>query len=122
MSPVLDFATPAKDPSEWEGAVHFLTVTAAEPPDGPFDNWHLEYEIAHPWSCKQASHYLGFEEYTCDVAYHESESGLAFCLHYSGTPVTKPGFYLIQGWGRKYVHWELGPEYDASIGVISSSV
>jgi len=122
MSPVLDFTQPSKnDPSEWEGLVHALTVTRAEPPDGKFDDWHLEYEIAHPWCCKEGEpHYTGVTEYTCELAYLEYEAGLACCLQYSGTPVTAPGFYLIRSWGRKITHWELSPEYDNGIGLVSA--
>jgi hypothetical protein len=102
------------------GEIHTLIVTEAEPPAGDFDDWHLEYEIEHPPSCRQeASHMHGqpmVVDYTCDVAHHEHDSGLAFCLKYSGTPVTKPGTYKIQAWSRKHVHLE-GTEYDGGIGL-----
>ena len=104
--------------SEWFGEPHTLTVHSVQLPDGPFDDGSLEYDLEHPTSCKQEERcYLGVLEYTCDIAMNESDCGLAFSLRYSGTPITKPGTYRIQGWGRK--SWtELGYEYDGGVGVM----
>ena len=56
--------------------------------------------------------------WTCDVAHIEGD-GLAFSLRYSGTPITEPGTYQIQGWGTKSYHHEMGYEYDGGVAVMS---
>jgi hypothetical protein len=105
---------------EWTGRTHILTVRSVRLPDGPLDDGALEdYDIRHPRACKQEKHHLGYWHHTCDVAHDEEESGLSFSLRYSGTPITEPGVYRIQGWGAKYYSWECGAyEYDAGVGVI----
>ena len=108
--------------SEWYGEPHTLIVHEVIPPSGPFDDGELEYDLEHPPSCKQETDGEGEHSYTywtCDVARDEEACGLAFSLRYSGTPVTEPGTYRIQGWGRKTHHWDLGDEYDGGVGVIS---
>jgi hypothetical protein len=104
----------------WTGQPHILTVRSVRLPDGPLDDGALEdYDIRHPRSCKQEKHYLGYWHYTCDIAHDEEECGLSFSLRYSGTPVTEPGVYRIQGWGNKHYSWEYGAwEYDAGTAVI----
>lgn len=108
--------------SEWVGDVHTLVVTSVRPPDGPLDSGDLEYEIQHPPTCKQERHGEGDHSYldwACDVGWYEREGDLAFQLRYSGTPVTEPGTYQIQGWGRKSYYHEYGAyEYDGSIGLV----
>jgi hypothetical protein len=108
--------------SEWHGEPHALIVHAATPPDGPFDDGELEYDLEHPPSCEQEERDGGhYTEYTCDVAHEEGECGLAYSLRYSGTPVTEPGTYRIQGWGRKtYDHYNGAYEYDGAVGVMDS--
>lgn len=108
--------------NEWYGEPHTLTVHSVTPPDGPLDDGYLEYDLEHPPSCKQAEQYGGHVlEYTCDVAHHETQSGLTYTLRYSGTPVTEPGTYRIQGWGNK--GWtESGYEYDGGVGLMDVEV
>jgi hypothetical protein len=106
--------------SEWHGEPHTLIVRAVHLPHGPLDDGCLDYELEHPASCEQVEREYGGGvtgvEYTCDVDHFE-DSGLPFSLRYSGTPVTEPGTYRIQGWGRK--HWtELGYEYDSGVAVM----
>jgi len=107
--------------TEWHGETHTLTVTLDE--DG------LSYDLEHPASCTKKVYRYEFatldgsepvvEEWDCDVAYHEAESGLFESLSYSGTPVTEPGTYRIQGWGRKIYAPAYGAyEHDAGVGVI----
>jgi hypothetical protein len=107
--------------SEWYGEPHTLTVSSVRLPAGDLDDGELEYEITHPPSCKQEERrYPGVLEYTCDVAHSESECGLAFTLRYSGTPVTQPGTYRIQGWGSKTWYHEHGAhEYDGGVAVMT---
>lgn len=110
--------------SEWFGDPHTLIVHSVTPPDGPLDDGELDYDLEHPPSCKQATDGEGENSYTywtCDVAQDESNCGLASSLRYSGTPVTEPGTYRIQAWGRKIPVWDAigGCEYDGGVGVIS---
>jgi hypothetical protein len=108
--------------SEWYGEPHTLIVRSVTPPEGQFDDGELDYDIEHPASCKQELCGEGDHAYmiwTCDLAQNEAESGLPFCLRYSGTPVTEPGTYRIQAWGRKDYFWESGWEYDGGIGVMA---
>ena len=108
--------------SEWAGEPHVLIVHSVTPPDGQFDAGELDYDIEHPPSCKQERHGGGdvtWMEWACELGWHEREGGLAFCLKYSGTPVTEPGTYRIQSWGRKYYVFDAATyEHDGSIAVI----
>lgn len=107
---------------EWFGEPHTLIVHKVTPPAGPLDDGELEYDLEHPPTCKQEEVDYGgnvprFFVYTCDVAGNEGDCGLAFSLRYSGTPITEPGTYRIQGWGRK-IWTECGDEYDGGVGVM----
>ena len=108
--------------SEWRGEPHTLIVRSATPPAGQFDDGELECDIEHPPSCEQEARGNGehsYTTYTCDVAQTAGDVGLPFSLRYSGTPVTEPGTYRIQGWGRKTYYHEYGAyEYDGGIGVM----
>ena len=111
--------------SEWYGEPHVLTVHSVIPPDGPLDDGSLEYDLEHPASCKEEEREsfgtggVKVLEHTCALAEMERESGLPFCLNYSGTPITEPGTYRIQSWGRKYYVWDAWAyEYDAGIAVM----
>ncbi len=106
---------------EWHGEPHTLVVHATHAPHGPLDEGCLNYDLEHPPSCKQEERDYGYGttalEWICDVAYCERESGLPFTLRYSGTPITEPGTYQIEGWG--YKSWtELGYEYDGGVAVM----
>ena len=105
--------------SEWFGAPHILTVRAVHLPHGPLDDGCLDYDLEHAPSCRQepsaGGHYL---YWTCDVAFHEVSSGLASSLRYSGTPITEPGTYRIQVWGRRACYYGAGYEYDGGVGVM----
>jgi hypothetical protein len=115
---------------EWFGEPHTLIVHEVTPPDGPFDDGDLDYEIEHPPSCTKTVHTYEFacadgesptvEEWDCDVFTHETEAGLAGTLRCSGTPVTEPGTYQIQSWGRKISVWDAigGYEYDGGVGLM----
>lgn len=113
--------------SEWFGEPHTLTVHAVDVPESHFDNGDLHYDLEHPPSCRQeerrcwdlASGGALLLEWTCDVAEHERESGLSYSLRYSGTPITEPGTYRVQSWGRKTYYHEYGAyEYDGGVGVM----
>ena len=107
--------------SEWYGEPHTLTVHEVRPPIGEFDDGEMDYDLEHPPSCKQEERYDGhLLVYACDVAHNETECGLAASLRYSGTPITEPGTYRIQGWGRKITVWDSisGYEYDGGVGVM----
>ena len=104
---------------EWSGEPHTLIVSSVRLPDGPLDDGELEYDIEHPQACKQAEYGNGCTGWTCDVAQLEGDTGLPFTLRYSGTPITEPGTYRIQGWGRKTWYHDYGAyEYDGGVGVI----
>lgn len=106
---------------EWYGEPHTLIVRAVHLPHGPLDDGCLDYDLEHPPSCKQERSGDGGNSYlywTCDVAFHEVSSGLASSLRYSGTPVTEPGTYRIQVWGRKTYYHGSGYEYDGGVGVM----
>lgn len=108
--------------SEWYGEPHTLIVHSVTPPSGQFDDGEMDYEIQHPPSCKEKERGEGehsYTEFTCDVAHMEREIGLPSCLRYSGTPITKPGTYRIQGWGTKSYNHEYGYEYDAGVIVVA---
>jgi len=108
---------------EWTGEPHTLIVHSVEPPESKWDEWHLDYDLEHPPSCKEEERDYGdgvtCQEWNCSLAYEEEYAGLAFALRYSGTPVTEPGTYRIQAWGRKTYHYWAGYEYDSSVGVMS---
>lgn len=114
-------------PDEWHGEPHTLVVRSVRPPDGPFDDGELDYDIEHPPSCKRED--CGqpgrFEDmvWTCDVASTAGDVGLEFSLRYSGTPITEPGTYQVQGWGRKIYVPDYGAyEYDGGVGVVDPAV
>ena len=50
------------------------------------------------------------------------ESGIEGALRSSGTPVTEPGTYQIQSWGRKIPVWDAidGYEYDGGVGLMDT--
>ena len=108
--------------SEWYGEPHTLIVHEGRPPDGPLDDGDLgDYDLEHAPSCKEETVGEGGHSYTqwvCDVAHQEEQCGLAFALRYSGTPITEPGTYRIQAWGRKTYYYWCGYEYDAGVGVM----
>lgn len=107
--------------NEWHGEPHTLVVRSVTLPDGPFDDGQLEYDLEHPPSCKEEArdcHGMSVLMWTCDVAHMEDEAGLASSLRYSGTPITEPGTYRIQGWGTKTYYWGSGYEYDAGVAVM----
>lgn len=106
---------------EWYGEPHTLIVREVTPPSGEFDDGEMDYDLEHPPSCQQEERYDGhLLVYACDVARNETECGLAASLRYSGTPITEPGTYRIQGWGRKITVWDSisGYEYDGGVGVM----
>ena len=108
--------------TEWHGEPHTLIVHSVRLPDGPFDDGGLEYDLEHSASCGQEERqYLGVLEYNCDVAANESDIGLASSLRYSGTPITAPGTYRIQGWGTKKYYWDSGYEYDGGVAVMDAT-
>ena len=104
---------------EWYGEPHTLIVHEVTLPDGPLDDGDLgDYDLKHPPTCKQEAKFDGrVMEEVCDVAHYEENAGLAWTLRYSGTPITEPGTYRIQGWGRK-IWTECGDEYDGGVGVM----
>ena len=107
--------------SEWYGEPHTLIVHAVHAPHGPLDDGCLDYDLEHPPSCREETIGEGehsYTQYTCDVAHDEDACGLPFSLRYSGTPITEPGTYRIQAWGRKCHYWDLGDEYDGGVGVM----
>jgi hypothetical protein len=107
--------------SESFGEPHTLTVHVDD--DG------LYYDLEHPPTCTKTVYkyeYAAYdgsdptvEEWDCDVAWHEGETGLFESLDSSGTPVTEPGTYRIQGWSRKTYYHGRGYEHDAGVGVMS---
>ena len=113
--------------SEWYGEPHTLIVHSVTLPEGPFDDGELEYEIEHPPSCTESVHTYEFAsgdgesptvtEWDCDLFTHVLESGIEGALRSSGTPVTEPGTYQIQSWGRKIPVWDAidGYEYDGGV-------
>lgn len=110
------------DDSEWYGEPHTLTVHEVTPPAGPLDDGSLgDYDLEHPPSCKGEEHHHGYMRYTCAVSDQEEEFGLAWTLRYSGTPITRPGTYRIQSWGRKTYYHEAGYEYDGGVGVMDDA-
>lgn len=115
---------PHADATEWFGEPHTLTVLSVEPPSGPFDDGELEYEIEHPATCKVETRGAGehaYDEHVCDIAHNIDAVGLACSLRYSGTPITEPGTYRIQGWGTKTYFPQAGWEYDTGIGVMDNA-
>lgn len=105
----------------WFGEPHTLIVTEVTLPEGQFDDGTMEYEIEHPPTCKMEDR-CGYFAYTCDIAFNIDAVGLPFSLRYSGTPITEPGTYRIQGWGRKtYVREAWAYEYDGGIGVMDDA-
>ena len=107
---------------EWYGEPHTLIVRAVHLPHGPLDDGCLDYDLEHPPSCKKETIGEGehaYVQYACDVGWHERESDLPFSLRYSGTPITEPGTYQSQGWGRKTYYHESGAyEYDGGVGLM----
>lgn len=110
---------------EWYSEPHTLIVHSAQPPESKWDGWHLDYDIEHPASCKEEERDYGEGvtclEWNCALAHEEEYAGLTSALRYSGTPVTEPGTYRIQAWGRKTYYYWAGYEYDSGIGVMEGS-
>jgi hypothetical protein len=117
--------------NEWYGEPHTLIVHEVEPLSGDEDPGYreLDYDLEHPPSCTKRVYTYEFacfggesptvEEWDCDLAQHEAEAGLAGSLSYSGTPVTEPGTYRIQSWGRKTYYPSAGAyEYDGGVGLV----
>ena len=106
--------------SEWYGEPHTLIAY--------FDGEGLTYDLEHPPSCTKKVYTYEFacyggesptvEEWDCDIYWHETESGLFESLASSGTPVTEPGTYKIQGWSRKTYYYWAGYEHDAGVGLM----
>ena len=106
---------------EWYGEPHTLIVHSAHAPHGPLDDGCLDYDLEHPPACQEEQVGEGgnsYWEWTCDVAHYEADCGLASSLRYSGTPITEPGTYRIQAWGRKTYYHGAGYEYDGGVGVM----
>ncbi len=97
-----DAGTPTGEP-------HTLTVYR--------EDGELHYDLEHPQSCQQEDR-DGYAEYTCYIAWQEGNADLFETLDYSGTPVTEPGTYQIQGWTREITSYYGGREYDAGISLI----
>jgi hypothetical protein len=109
---------------EWAGEPHILIVhSVSSLPGRTFLSAELDYDLEHPQSCALGD--IGYGDYclgyTCAVAWNEQECGLAESLHYSGTPITEPGTYAIQAWGRKFYVFGAGYEYDSGVAVISTA-
>lgn len=110
--------------SEWFGEPHTLVAY--------FDDDGLTYDLEHPPTCTKKVYTYEFacvggespavEEWDCDVFHYATESGLFECLEYSGTPITEPGTYRIQGWGRKTYYHGAGYEVDTGVGVMEPEV
>jgi hypothetical protein len=106
--------------SESYGEPHTLTAY--------IEDGELTYDLEHPPACTRKVYTYEFacyggesptvEEWDCDVAQHEAEAGLFGALEYSGTPVTEPGTYRIQGWSRKTWYPSHGFEHEAGVGVM----
>ena len=104
--------------SEWYGEPHTLIAY--------FDGGELTYDLEHPPSCTKSVYTYEFAtggaesptvvEWDCDIAWHQAESGLFESLSHSGTPVTEPGTYRIQGWGRK-TYYPVAGTYEVDNGV-----
>ena len=106
---------------EWYGEPHTITVHEVHLPHGPGDDGCLDYDLEHPPSCQQETHGEGensYLEWTCDVAHDEGDCGLASSLRYSGTPITEPGTYRIQAWGRMTYYPGAGCEVACGVGVM----
>jgi hypothetical protein len=110
------------------GPVHKLIVREVGEPYGPLDTGEFkDYEVEHPAECKQVHHTIGvcdesgvvveYDTYDCGVEWSRESIGLRWSLHYTGTPVTEPGEYLIQAWSEKYVGFEY-TEYDSGIALV----
>ena len=116
--------------SEWYGEPHTLIVHEVNLSDPLLDDENLgDYDLEHPPSCTKTVHTYEFAayggesptvvEWDCDIARHEAESGLASSLRYSGTPITGPGTYRIQSWGRKTWYPSAGAyEHDNGVGLM----
>lgn len=101
--------------SESFGEPH--TLIAYFDDDGSGD---LTYDVEHAPTCQQEEQYDGHVlAYTCDIAWHEDQAGLFESLEYSGTPVTEPGTYRIQGWSSKTYYHGHGYEHDTGVVLIS---
>lgn len=84
------------------GPAHLLIVRSVGEPYGPLSTDEFEdWEIVHPPECptrQQWMHDIQWTAYECGVGYQVESIGIRWSLHYSGTPVTKPGRYLIEAW------------------------
>lgn len=87
---------------EGTGHPHTLIVHAIHPSWMYPGDATWDYDLQHPPACKQEMHHHGYMHYTCDVAHWEEECGLEYAMKESGTPITEPGTYRIQGWWHRY--------------------
>jgi len=91
-------------------SVHTLVVMRVTPPRGRFDDGSLGYRLLHPSGCNRAQ---------CIISDCIASTTLAFALSYSGTPITVPGSYRIEGWWiRSWDDWYGGWEYDSGVRVV----
>lgn len=99
-------------------AAHFLTVYREYP-----EAEELIYDLDHP-GCPHSEDWPDdVSHYDCGVQFEEDNIGLFESLAYSGTPVTEPGFYLIEFWHEQTTSGPWGPaEHTTGVGVLNGCV
>jgi hypothetical protein len=73
-----------------------------------------DWEIIHNEECPRENNPPFGLSYTCMVGYEAEHVEPRWSLHYSGTPVEEPGYYLITTWHETYHGFDY-TEYDGGI-------
>jgi hypothetical protein len=105
---------------------HVLIVRDVGEPYTAFSchEWE-DWEIIHHDNCLTRTHDVEWNEpfvdYTCAVGYESFMTGVRWSLKYSGTPIEKPGRYLIDTWHDtiKGYGWT---EYDGGLYIVEGPV
>jgi hypothetical protein len=97
-------------------APHVLIVRDVGEPYGPLSTDEFaDFEVEHP-GCPTFERWDGGTGYDCAVGQQDS---IRWSMHYSGTPVTEPGRYLIESWCDSYYVWDYGcTEYDGGVVLV----
>lgn len=93
-----------------------LTVREVGEPYGPYSTDEFaDFDVEHP-GCPTFEMFHGGTGYECAIG---NEDSIRWSLHYSGTPITEPGRYVIEPWCESHYVWDYGTtEYDGGVWLV----